>query len=119
MREIITCFYSYLSEHFGDKNGRVEFGVINQTGLGLHVPFFLKRNMVPCFNIHKLPEVIRQYPKVEIQPYEIDNFNHFDVRSLVPGVFFCPLLAIYCCCVASFYFLSELSVQNAVHIELW
>ena len=74
--------------------------------------------MVPCFNIHKLPEVIRQYPKVENQLYEIDNFNHFDACSLVPGVFFCPLLAIYCCCVASFYFLSELSVQNAVHIEL-
>ena len=49
MREIITCFYSYLSEHFGDKNGRVEFGVINQTGLGLHVPFFFKEKYGSMF----------------------------------------------------------------------
>ena len=119
MREIITCFYSYLSEHFGDKNEWVEFGVIDQTGLRLHIPEFLKRNIILCFNIYKLPEFLRQYPKVELQQYEIDNFNHFNAYSLVSGVFFRLLVAIYCCCVASFYFLSEFFIQNTVHLELW
>ena len=119
MKKIITCLYSYLSEHFGDKNEWVEFGVIDQTGLRLHIPEFLKRNIILCFNIYKLPEFLRQYPKVELQQYEIDNFNHFNAYSLVLGVFFRPLVAIYCCCVASFYFLSEFFIQNTVHLELW
>ena len=119
MRKIITCLYSYLSEHFGDKNEWVEFGVIDQTGLRLHIPVGLKRNIVRGFNIYKLPEFLRLYPKVEMQQCGIDKFNYFSTSSLVSGTFFCPLVAIYCCYVASFCFLSEFFYKNAVHLELW
>lgn len=119
MREIIICLYNYLSEHFSDKNGWVEFGVINQAGLRLHIPVFFKRNIVSSLNIYKSPEFLLLYPKVEIQQDKIDNFNRSGFCFLLSGVFFRPLLTIYCCCIASFYFRSAFSVQNAVHIELW
>ena len=79
----------------------------------------LKRNIVRGFNIYKLPEFLRLYPKVEMQQCGIDKFNYFSTCSLVSGTFFCPLVAIYCCYVASFCFLSEFFYKNAVHLELW
>ena len=107
MRNIVTCLYSYLSEHFGDKNEWVEFGVIDQTGLRLHFLEDLKRIIVRGFNIYKLPEFFKLYPKVEMQPCGIDKFNYFSAYSLVSVALFGSLTAIYCCYVASFCFLSD------------
>lgn len=105
MGRVITCLCNHLSDHFGDKNGKVESGVQNQSGQRTYFSHFINKNGVLSLNIYELNVFLKSFVKVENRQYTIDTFSH-----IITGQ--------SCCRVCLGCFIS-FSAGNKVHIELW